>query len=131
MFSQGCGNVCGRRLAIFSVGLLLAWPGTLTSKAQQIMPPASPIPGADPQAGQPIPQATYQPVPEGTYAPEGTYVPEGTAAPIPRPSPLNALTVDVEEHFQVSAFDAIVDRDQWKADASDWSRFHLAGNLYQ
>ena len=26
---------------------------------------------------------------------------------------LNAITVDVEEHFQVSAFEGVVDRDQW------------------
>ena len=26
---------------------------------------------------------------------------------------LNAMTVDVEEHFQVSAFEDVVDRDQW------------------
>ncbi len=31
---------------------------------------------------------------------------------------LNAITVDVEEHFQVSAFEGVVDRDQWAGMAS-------------
>ena len=34
--------------------------------------------------------------------------------PLPdRTRTLNGLTVDVEEHFQVSAFDGVVSRDSW------------------
>lgn len=34
-------------------------------------------------------------------------------ADVTRTGILNAITVDVEEHFQVSAFEGVVDRDQW------------------
>jgi polysaccharide deacetylase family protein (PEP-CTERM system associated) len=30
-----------------------------------------------------------------------------------RPGPLNAMTVDVEEHFQVSAFERVIERESW------------------
>lgn len=36
-----------------------------------------------------------------------------TSSPPIRISPLNALTVDVEEHFQVSAFEGTVRREEW------------------
>lgn len=35
--------------------------------------------------------------------------------PIPEGRVLNALTVDVEEHFQVSAFESVVRRDDWES----------------
>jgi len=39
----------------------------------------------------------------------------GEVSVVPRPTPpvLNALTVDVEDYFQVSAFDQVVSREQW------------------
>lgn len=38
-----------------------------------------------------------------------------TAPPPRRDGPMNAITVDVEEYFQVSAFDGVVDRSRWDA----------------
>jgi hypothetical protein len=35
------------------------------------------------------------------------------AAAAPAPSIVNAMSVDVEDYFQVSAFDAAVSRDSW------------------
>lgn len=39
---------------------------------------------------------------------------EPTPAPRPAVRLLNAMTVDVEEHFQVSAFDGVVSREDWE-----------------
>src|SRR5580698_1201525 len=39
--------------------------------------------------------------------------PSGTTAPTPPPSDTNAMTVDVEDWFQVQAFAGIISRDEW------------------
>ena len=46
-----------------------------------------------------------------TQSPHGTRIGQFVPSPVVRP--LNAFTIDVEDYYQVSAFESCVSRDQW------------------